>query len=755
MEGFDYVPADYVWTTPSVNSSESMPCGGCDVGMNVWVEDGDVMFYVSKSGMFDENNTLLKAGRFRLSLSPCPFPRGGEQALGGGNLVENRSPRTDNGDGSAFEQRLCLDDGAVYISGGGVAIRLWADVYESVVFMEIGSKKPLDATLSYENWRYKDREVTKAECQQCSYKWILPKGLVTYKDSIEASGDKLTFTHTNREQTVFDFTVSRERLDSVKGQLYDPIGGLCFGGEMTVPGFQYKGTSEGVYASTDYRAWTFEAEAMKEATVSIRLFAEKTAAKAEANVSLPTAKQSKKRSAAWWHAFWQRSWITAEGEAATMVRNYELYRYMLGCNANSSWPTKFNGGLFTFDPVYVDDNCPFTPDYRRWGGGTMTAQNQRLVYWPMLKSGDSGMMTAQFDTYLRMLPSAKARTEYYWQHGGASFTEQTENFGLPNPAEYGKHKDGDDWGTERNAWLEYEWDTVLEFCSMMLWANKYDGLDIGKYIPLIRDCVVFFDEHYQYLAKRRGVKALDGEGKLILFPSSGCETYKMAYNPASVTAALRTIVGQCLDYDRARGSVIGDSIADSTAVILLDYSIKNRLPDIPKRLIDGDTCIAPAIAWARIQNVESPQMYPVFPWRVYGLGRPDIQTARNTYAKDEHVVSMRSTKGWKQDNIWAACLGLTDEAMALNGEKAADGPYRFPAFHDQGYDWAPDINRAGAAMIGIQEMLLQETPDGGLLLFPAWPKDIDVKFRLHATGGRTIEAEITGGIISCHEIPAD
>ena len=69
----DYVPNDYVWTSPSLNSAGSMPCGGHDVGMNVWVEDGDVMFYVARSGMFDENNTLLKAGRFRLSLASDPF----------------------------------------------------------------------------------------------------------------------------------------------------------------------------------------------------------------------------------------------------------------------------------------------------------------------------------------------------------------------------------------------------------------------------------------------------------------------------------------------------------------------------------------------------------------------------------------------------------------------------------------------------------------------------------------------------------
>ena len=48
----------------------------------------------------------------------------------------------------------------------------------------------------------------------------------------------------------------------------------------------------------------------------------------------------------------------------------------------------------------------------------MTAQNQRLVYWPMLKSGDSDMMPAQFDFYNRMLKNAELRSRVYWQHGG-------------------------------------------------------------------------------------------------------------------------------------------------------------------------------------------------------------------------------------------------------------------------------------------------------------------------------------------------
>lgn len=696
----DYKPKDYVWTTQSQNSSGSMPCGGHDVGMNVWVENGDILFYVSKSGMLDENNTLLKAGRFRLNIKGQPFS------------------------GTDFEQRLCLNDGAIYIKGKGISIRLWADVYQPKMFVEMNATHKADATLSYESWRYKDRPVTKAECQQGSYKWNIPADCTTFADSIKAAKNSIDFWHTNRSYTVFDYTVSREGLDAIKDELYNPIGGKTFGGSITMPGFRFTGTSTGTYASTDYKAWHYSATGIRQATVSIDLYTGETAGTAL------SAKKSKAQSTKWWHQFWQRSFIIAEGEGATMARNYELFRYMLGCNAYGEYPTKFNGSLFTFDPVYADPKCPFTPDFRKWGGGTMTAQNQRLVYWPMLKSGDTDMMKAQFDTYLRMLPNATRRTKFYWNHDGASFSEQIENCGLPNPTEYGKHKPGDDPGMDRNAWLEYQWDTALEFCSMIMQAHKYSGMDIAEYEPLIRQTLIFFDEHYQYIAKKLGVKPLNADGKLMLYPSSGCETYKMAYNPSSVIAALKTVAEQWIEYK-------GDSL----------NNFLSRIPPIPLRTIEGDTCIAPAIVWARIQNIETPQLYPVFPWRVYGMGRENLHIAQNTYLKDPHAVEMHSTKGWKQDNIWAACLGLTDEAFKLNREKLADGPYRFPAFWDPGYDWAPDCNKGGASMIGLQEMLLQEKPDGGLLLFPAWPKNINAKFRLKATGGRTVEAEIKNGTI--------
>jgi len=698
---------DFTWTSPSHNSSGSMPCGGGDVGMNVWVENGDVLFYVSRSGAFDENNTLLKQGRFRVRLSPNPFLNG-----------------------AGFRQELKLNDGYVQISANGTTVQLWADVFKPIIHLEIKSGKNISSEVRYESWRYADRLIRKNEGQQNSYKWAVPNGMVTLKDSIMAAGNTVTFFHRNPVQTVFDITVAQQGLESVKAQLYNPIANLTSGGKMWGGNLAFSRVEKGLYAGTDYQAWVFKSQKpTTNQTVNIALEVSQSENISDWHKALNhtiaaiNLKTDRKQTTGWWNAFWNRSFIHTDGETADLSRNYTLFRYMLGCNAHSQWPTRFNGGLFTFDPVFVDSTLAFTPDYRRWGGGTFTAQNQRLVYWSMLKSGDADLMIPQFDFYNRILKNAELRSKTYWGHGGACFTEQLENFGLPNPSEYGwKRPDYVDKGVEYNAWLEYTWDTVLEFCQMILETKSYANADISRYKPLIESCVRFFDEHYRYLVQHRGRKTLDGDGKLILFPASACETYKMANNPSTTIAALHTVL-----------KALGND------------SLLKTIPEIPLRTLQGKTMIAPAKTWERVNNVESPQLYPVFPWRIYGVGRDSLQIARNTYFNDPDALKFRSHVGWKQDNIFAACLGLTDEAKRLNKLKLANGPYRFPAFWGPGFDWSPDHNWGGSGMIGMQEMLLQTTDDGKILLFPAWPREWNVHFKLHAPKNTTVEAELRDG----------
>lgn len=263
---------------------------------------------------------------------------------------------------------------------------------------------------------------------------------------------------------------------------------------------------------------------------------------------------------------------------------------------------------------------------------------------------------------------------------------------------------------------------------MALEAQRYGGMVIKDYLPMIRSCLRFFDEHYQYLANQRGAKRFDGNGKLVLYPGSGGETFKGAYNSTSTIAALRTVAEALIDM-RYETEEMKDFLS--------------RLPDITIR----DGMIAPALHYERVQNVETTQLYPVFPWRMYGVGRPNLDVARRTYENDTLAVKFRSHVGWKQDAIWAACLGMTDEAQRLVTLKMHDGPYRFPAFWGPGYDWSPDHNWGGSAMIAMQEMLMQEVGDT-LYLFPAWPKEWDVRFKLHASCGTVVEAELRQGKVT-------
>jgi hypothetical protein len=170
----------------------------------------------------------------------------------------------------------------------------------------------------------------------------------------------------------------------------------------------------------------------------------------------------------------------------------------------------------------------------------------------------------------------------------------------------------------------------------------------------------------------------------------------------------------------------------------------SQIPPISFRQMGNYTTIAPAQLWERMNNAECPQLYPVFPWGIYGVGKPGLDTAINTFKHDTDALKFRSHIGWKQDNIFAARLGLANEALQLTTQKLQNSGRRFPAFWGPGFDWTPDHNWGGSGMIGLQEMLLQ-TDGKKILLFPAWPKDKDVHFKLHAPYNTTVEATVVNG----------
>jgi hypothetical protein len=169
---------------------------------------------------------------------------------------------------------------------------------------------------------------------------------------------------------------------------------------------------------------------------------------------------------------------------------------------------------------------------------------------------------------------------------------------------------------------------------------------------------------------------------------------------------------------------------------------------IETRLINGaeTKLIAPARKYApKTNNCENPETYAIWPFRLYGVGKPDLDLARATYAARKNHLPV----GWGYDGNCAAVLGLADEAKSILLKKCANSntQYRWPATWGPNFDWLPDQNHGGNLLETTQLMLLQSDGDK-ILLFPAWPKEWDVDFKLHAPQNTTVEASWVGGTLA-------
>lgn len=402
---------------------------------------------------------------------------------------------------------------------------------------------------------------------------------------------------------------------------------------------------------------------------------------------------------------------------------YVLQRFVNACGGRGAFPIKFNGSIFTVDSRELGENA--SADYRRWGG-LYWFQNTRLPYWPMLASGDFDLMQPLFQMYDDILPVAKERTRIWFGHDGAFFPETFHWWGTLSNGSYGANREGRKISDVAEPSMRYHYEGNLELLALMIDYYNYtsdEGFLKEMLLPMADELITFFDKHYQR----------DANGKLYFYPGQALETYKDAENPVTEIAGLHWVLQELL---RLPDQALGERKVRWERLI-------SELPPIPTSKENGKKRILPAEKPRSVAtNVENPELYPIFPFRLYGVGKPDIETARNTW----EARLNKSNMGWQQDDIQAAHLGLTEEAKKLVQTRFAAKHLgsRFPAFYGPNFDWIPDQDHSNNGVNALQSMLLQSDGDR-ILLFPAWPKEWNVEFKLHAPKKTVVEGVYKNG----------
>jgi len=691
-----------VWDTPSENQDGSMPIGNGETGANVWVEpNGDLVFLISRTDSWDENERLCKLGRVRVSFTP---------------------PLT----GTVFEQALKLKEGEIEITGGDtpIAVRLWIDANRQVIHVEADSQKAFEAQVALELWRTEERPLKKAETHGV-HGFKEPK---VYPDTImTGQTNRLVWYHRN-VVSPWEDTLKLQALESFIKIGKDPLLHRTFGAVIKAGGL----------VNLDDKTLKTE-KPQKTMRLSIHTHTEASATESQwldainKNIAAVEAVDSGKALQAhrqWWADFWDRSWVFATGhsEADVVTRGYVLQRWISACAGRGHYPIKFNGSIFTVNGTEGYKGIQVDPDFRQWGG-CYWFQNTRLPYWPMLASGDYDMMRPLFKMYRETLLLAKIRNLIYFGHNGAFFPETMSFWGTYDNGGHG-------WGWRTtghpgdptvNPYIRFHYSGTLELLAMMIdyydyTANKAFLAD--ELLPIADEFLLWWDKHW----------ARDADGKLHMYPSYACESFWNCTNPTPDVAGLMWNIDKLL-------ALSNEEIDAERRARWKTF--RKEIPDIPMTEIDGKPAIAQAQGkLPKATNSENPNLYAVFPFRIYGVGKEDLEMARRTF-KHRRI---KSHVGWRQDETQAAFLGLTDTAAEYLAKRARTkhDKSRFPAIWGPNFDWIPDQDHGGNLLMGLQTMILQ-ADDNKIRLLPAWPKEWDLEFKLHAPGNTTVQGQVKDG----------
>lgn len=728
------------WNSPSKSDRGYMPLGNGNLSMNLWVEEnGDLQFYFSVMDAMTETDRNVKLGKVRLSLNPNPFSSG-----------------------CRYSQTLNLVDGCVDIAAEDVKIKVFV-AGQDVIYLDFQSEKPYTLKASYLNWR---KQPTKWEAA----------------DTVVAQPDGILFYHQNGKPYI-DWCLQTVELSGYEDKVHDMLTNRIFGGFLSMTGGK---TEDNAVIAENMTRCLLTVSAMSEQTEDKTAFLETLRRKSTQpeQVEAAFAKSSRE-----WQEYWQKSYVFIEGDQkvspkctpefdaldldanpdeyhpeSPLTAAYLLTKYMFRTNSKGKHPIRFNGLEFNTlpgngkpfdfanfaktlsDRTIADPTPECNPDQRPWGDMTLW-QNIRHPYFSMLARGEYEEIRVLFDLYMSFAEINRAAAKEYYDAQGQYNTEITTSLGTINPGIYGEDRTGKSKGYAQNRWGgAVDISPGLELACLMLDYCAYTGdgeyLE-GTVIPYAKDLLTYIATRFK---NRRN-------GKIDIYPLHVVETYWDTRNPVTVVGGMHALIDRCLRLDTKEKAFFEEMKQLTPPLAVTEWN--------GKKVFDNAEEYDP-----ERHNVEPAELYLLFPYRSFGIGKPDFEIMANTYEKTKEYGNFRpyvigeapgapSYSGWQYVGAAAALLqkrGDVEEVLQ-NNASLNNKAYRFPAIWGPVYDSSPDVDHGGNILTTLQMALLQFDEEK-IYLLPALPEKWNASFKLYAPQNTCVTCEYRDGKLeSCSVVP--
>ena len=731
---------DLVDDRPAPRPVEGYPIGNGRMGTLVWTTPGTIEFQINRADVFAVNRAHRGPGG-------GPLDRGG--ACGRVSVAVGGEPfRAGNG----FERSLSLRDAEAVVAGGGVRARCFVAADRDVLALELDDRRPEPRPLRVDVSMWREPEET--------------AGAHTARHAFAGERDAVRLVQAFTEG---DYSCGSGVAARVAGARLGPAD-------------DPRRRSLLVPAAAGKRLILVAGAASMNA-------ADDPGAAADALVrSLEgqTYEALRQPHAAWWRAFWDRTYVRIEsrdGHGERAARDRMLFLYHMASTSRGAYPPKWNGSIFLTEG-----------DARAWGA-QFWLWTTEMLYWP-LHAADAGELAEPwFDMYRRQLPALETAARQRWNAPGL-FVPEVVPFDGPSElpenlvAEFREifahrklntrsspmlaaacaydhhlnvlfHPAATESGGYTHA--SHLASSGAELAVHAWWRYRHSGdtewLRSHAY-PLLRGAVEF----YRALARR------GEDGLWHLHGTNAHEDFWGVTDSIMDLAAIRGVVPLAI---RAAEILGADAeLCGQWRAFLAELAPYPMGADPRAKALTGGALADDAWAAGYLgavngsHNSEDVQLAPIFPFEDWTLETRDpaaAAVARRTMEcapRHRRALEGEPLNTAIRSPIAAIRAGRGAELPAiLERYRAAFAPLPngFSLFEQVRQGQAHSIEHLGLLTMTLQEALLQSVaPRPGepevISVFPAWPKAWDAEFRLLARGGFVVTAAIRGGEIQAVEI---